>query len=363
DAGAFRIAYDANGYVELHLERLVEVHSITLHSGNVGSNRFAMQSFEFQAHNGGCYHSLPGGSYNLPNDTTRTVTLNLATPYITDRIRLVAKDNISQIREIKVNGLAATGARPHTANCGNPGNITAHLAAGYSYALYLPPGYNEAGNKNKQYPVVVSLHGLGGRTLNTQHTAPQANPEGFIRQMKKTAMVNNFPAIVIAPHYAPAGNSGSGWLNRDRVHKLTLAALREFRIDPDRVIVTGLSAGGSAVRQLIENGYRDTVYAAFIPVAFQAPNQVAQYCHYTKAPIWVMGGNSDGGHHPGPWITVKETRIPEHCDTTAENMRITAYEGLGHSAALWDGAYAESELHAFMLSIHRSDWISSSYSF
>lgn len=359
---AFRIHYDANGYVELRLERLVAVSEIIVHSGNPGSTRYALQKFLLQGHNGGCYETLPNGSYNQADDRVRSQTLSLATPYVTDRIRLMVKDSTAQIREIQVRGLAATGARTLSMNCGNPGSMVAADAAGYDYALYLPPGYNATANAATQYPLIISLHGNGGKTLNTAHTTATDNPEGFIRQMKKTTMVENFPAIVIAPHYAPVGNTGSGWLNAARVHALTLAALREFRVNSDRVIVTGLSAGGSATRILIHGGYRDTIYAAFIPVAFQAPNSTAEYCFYTKAPIWMLGGTNDS-HNPAGWINLKNTHIPTHCGIAANNIKVTAYEGLGHTAALWDGAYSEPEMHAFMLSIYRSDWIGSSYAF
>lgn len=359
---AFRISYDANGYIELHLERLVAVHEIIVHSGNPNTSRYALQKFRLQGHNGGCYETLPNGNYDLPDDRTRHLTLSLATPYVTDRIRLMVKDSTAQIREIQILGVAATGPRALTMNCGNPGNMVAADAAGYDYALYLPPGYSAAANAAIRYPLIISLHGNGGKTLNTDHTAVLSNPEGFIRQMKKVSMVENFPAIVIAPHYAPIGNTGSGWLNAERVHALTLAALRELRVDSDRVIATGLSAGGSAVRTLIQGGYRDTIYAAFIPVAFQAPNKVEEYCFYTKAPIWMLGGTADS-HNPAGWINLKNTHIPTHCSVAANNIKVTAYEGLGHSASLWDGAYSEPEIHAFMLSIWRSDWIGSSYVF
>lgn len=361
---AYKIGYYANGYVELQLEHMVAVSKIVIYSGNPGTNRFALKQFKIQGHNGGCYETLPGGSYNQPNDTVRTETLNLATPYVTDRIRLMTDNKNVQIREIEVWGLAATGPRTVTMNCANPGNLTAAPAAGYDYALYLPPGYNSAANINKQYPLIVSLHGLGGKTLNTNHTEVQANPEGFIRQMKKDDMVTNFPAIVIAPHRASIGDSGSGWLNEVVVHKMTLAASREFRVNPDQIIITGLSAGGSTIRTLLIDGYRDTIYAAFIIVAFQAPNQVSQYCNFTKAPIWVLGGTADTIQDVRPWANVKTTHIPNNCGgDTAANIKLTVYDGLGHSDALWDGAYSESEMHNFMLNIRRSYWINGSYVF
>lgn len=55
--------------------------------------------------------------------------------------------------------------------------------------------------------------------------------------------------------------------------------------------------------------------------------------------------------------------IPNHCAVAADNIKVTAYEGLGHSDALWDGAYSEPEMHSFMLDIRRSYWINSSYVF
>jgi hypothetical protein len=97
--GAFRISYDANGYVELQLERLVAVQKIVVYSGNPGTSRYALKQFVLQGHNGGCYETLPSGSYNQPDDQVRTETLNLASPYVTDRIRLMVKDSTSQIRK------------------------------------------------------------------------------------------------------------------------------------------------------------------------------------------------------------------------------------------------------------------------
>jgi len=76
----------------------------------------------------------------------------------------------------------------------------------------------------------------------------------------------------------------------------------------------------------------------------------------------MLGGTNDS-HTPDGWINLKNIHIPNHCAVAADNIKVTAYEGLGHSDALWDGAYSEPEMHSFMLDIRRSYWINSSYVF
>ena len=120
------------------------------------------------------------------------------------------------------------------------------------YQIYVPLTYTRA----QRWPVVLFLHG-GGETgddgLRPTHV-------GLGPAVRKNAA--RFPAILIFPQ-AP---SESLWVGTPA--RIAMAALdqttREFRTDPDRVYLTGLSIGGNGVWYL---AYRHPLrFAALLPI-------------------------------------------------------------------------------------------------
>ncbi len=353
NTNVYDISYTRNGYIELHLDTLAEIHEIHVEHGSYG--RFGITNANVQAHNGACFNNVPGGTIQREDDSTLSDSFSFSPgTVVTDKVRLVCHDYpVCRLREIKILGKPFIGTRPDNRQCGPEGESQAIRLAGYDYALYLPPGYTD--DDTTTYPLIMSLHGRGGHTLTEDHNTVLRNPEGFIKQMNKPDMVDNFPAIVIAPNYAVAGSSQSGWLNPDIIHSMVLTSMREYKIDPNRIIPTGLSAGGAAVIGLIES-YGETVYAGFVPIAYSAPNTEESYCHYARPPIWFFGGTADN-HNPYGWLVLKSTFLPTVCSTNGDNITVTAYPDQGHNAGIWDQAWSTPELHEFFLNTRRSDWI------
>ncbi len=99
---------------------------------------------------------------------------------------------------------------------------------------YLPPDYDHAA-KDRRWPLLVVLHGYNPR-----------NPEysQWWNAAKRTHNTSqNTGVIAVEPH--GRGNTGYVGFGSDDVIRATKRAMELFRVDPDRVYLTGYSMGGA----------------------------------------------------------------------------------------------------------------------
>lgn len=144
------------------------------------------------------------------------------------------------------------------------------------YLLFLPKDYEKSAN---QWPLILYLHG--------------GSPRGDdISQMKRWGLTEkvdadpNFPFIVVSPQC----HSGEIWTDVDALGAVLDEVGRSYRVDPDRVYVTGHSMGG-----------RGALYAAFkMPDRFAAVVSLAPVSLITawggtlaKIPLWLFHGTKD----------------------------------------------------------------------
>jgi predicted peptidase len=122
----------------------------------------------------------------------------------------------------------------------------------YHYQVYVPASYTPSRN----WPVILFLHG-GGERGDDGLLPTQVGLGSAVRKY-----TSYFPAIIVFPQ-AP---SDSLWVGTPA--RVAMAALdqvsREFRTDPDRVYLTGMSMGGNGVWYL---AYRHPArFAALLPI-------------------------------------------------------------------------------------------------
>src|SRR4051812_11940564 len=105
------------------------------------------------------------------------------------------------------------------------------------YLLALPAGYAAAdGDTPRRWPLILFLHGAGERGAALQkvkkHGIPRVVEEG---------RVADFPFIAAAPQCP----EGSRWTMQLEALAALLDDLQAgYRIDPERIYLTGLSMGG-----------------------------------------------------------------------------------------------------------------------
>lgn len=192
------------------------------------------------------------------------------------------------------------------------------------YLLYLPKDYEV--NKDQKWPLVMFLHGSGAKGDDIESVKQNGLP-------MEIAMGKDFPFIVVSPQCPERG----GW-NTDMLFALLDTLAKDYRVDKDRVILTGLSMGGFATWEMAIQ--QPKMFAAIVPVCGGAAPKYAPLIK--DIPTWVFHGAKDG--------TVPVKRSQEMVDAmkaAGGNPKFTIYPETEHDS--WVQAYKTPELYEWMM--------------
>src|SRR5215216_1883614 len=172
-------------------------------------------------------------------------------------------------------------------------------AATYSYQVYVPPGWS---NKQK-WPVILFLHGAGERGSDGLIQTEVGIGTAIRRHAERV------PAIVVFPQC-----SKDRWWTEPDMQAQALKALdqsiKEFKGDPAKIYLTGISMGGYGTWAIVANNQQR--FAALAPVCggVRTPPRVAIPAGTPDAnatsdpyravaqkiggtPVWVFHGGAD----------------------------------------------------------------------
>jgi predicted peptidase len=196
---------------------------------------------------------------------------------------------------------------------------------GHRYLAWLPAGY--ADEPWRRWPLLLFLHGAGERgddlALLLKHGPPKMVAGGM-----------DLPFVLLAPQ-CPFEDD---WSAETLGALLDEAELR-YRIDPDRIYLTGLSRGGSGVVDLaIATPER---FAALAPICASSNSSLAR--RIVHIPAWFFHGAKD------PVVPVQSTEnMVRRLEQFGAAPRVTIYPDAGHDA--WTPTYANPELYAWLAS-------------
>lgn len=196
------------------------------------------------------------------------------------------------------------------------------------YFLYLPENYDQ----QEKWPLVLFLHGAGerGDDLNTikKHGLP-----------KLIAAGKQYPFICVSPQCP-----------RDRWwDPFVLTALLDdiesrYKVDHDRIIVTGLSMGGFGTWTLASA--TPNRFAAIVPICGGGDLQRVKYISHI--PTWIFHGEKD------PAVPVERSReMAAALEKAGAHPKLTIYPEALHDS--WTETYDNSELYEWMLAQRRVD--------
>ena len=194
------------------------------------------------------------------------------------------------------------------------------------YYLYFPEEYVE--KEDKLFPLLLFLHG-GGESGDSLAVLKKNGPPKMLAEGRQ------FPFLVLA-HQNPHKKK---WWNVHAVMQLLDTVMANYRIDPKRIYLTGLSRGGSASWDMVVQ-YPDR-FAALAVVCGMAPVPYASWIR-KSLPIWVFHGTEDRS------IPFSESEnMVAVLREMGYDITFTVYEGVGHNS--WEQAYQTEELYDWLM--------------
>ncbi|MBC7867499.1 MAG: T9SS type A sorting domain-containing protein [Gloeobacteraceae cyanobacterium ES-bin-316] len=159
---------------------------------------------------------------------------------------------------------------------------------------YLPADYSTSG---KNYPLIVWIHGAGqtgqGNTTDLPKVLLFGLPNVISRGIFPSSFAvgdSNYSFIVVSPQFMswPSGGNVTGILNY---------VVNNYRVDPDRIYLMGMSAGGGAVWENASSSVTNSNrLAAIIPFCGTlTPTQtLANRIAASNLPVWALHNTNDG---------------------------------------------------------------------
>jgi len=203
----------------------------------------------------------------------------------------------------------------------NPVNAAEHLDA-----LYIPQFFDGMPcrvmkpiefDSEKNYPLILSLHGGGGRGTRNMKQLKDWN-----RQLAEPQRRKDFPCYVVAPQAAELWNAE---------HFRKIKALIETlpSVDMDRIYIMGHSMGGHGT--YIFTQLDPSYFAAATPSAGSGLRRTEDFIDAAKIkdlPIWAFHGDKDG-----VCPIEKDKKVFDEIKRLGGRMKLTIWQGDNHGVS------------------------------
>ena len=220
----------------------------------------------------------------------------------------------------------------------------AYFYKGVPFRLKFPKTYQPNVNDGKKYPLVLMLHGRGER-------GPIYDNEWSLKwggQEQRDAVDNGkLDAFILYPQ------SESGFWSTS-----SFQVISEFieycavnaKVDRDRLVVHGLSAGGQASWELISQPQYAKLFAAAIPMSAASPiyGETSDIASYVYLDLWLSQGDMDT--NPTPFTS---NNLVNKIRSQGGEIRYTLYENTGHNT--WNKMYREPDFFPFIARAHKTN--------
>ncbi|HRO48417.1 PKD domain-containing protein, partial [Agriterribacter sp.] len=206
------------------------------------------------------------------------------------------------------------------------------------YYESLPVNY--ASQPAKKFPMIVFLHGSGERGDGSVAQLPRVlvnGPPKLINQGKFpssfTAVGETFSFIVISPQSKESSNYTSS------IDSLIKYCIDKYRVDEDRIYLTGLSLGGyMSWRYASQSKANASRIAAMLLVCGGVVPRGQEACNIASAnvPFWATNNSGDTG--APPWKSDSCVKSVNACIPAPNpKAKLTIFNANGHDA--WSKTY------------------------
>jgi dienelactone hydrolase len=215
----------------------------------------------------------------------------------------------------------------------------------HGFYEYLPQGYSTG---SSTYPLMIFCHGLGELGDGSASQLPKILNQGLPKLINQgkfptsfTVNGQTFSFIVISPQFV-------AWPTNADVNNIIDYAVAHYRVNPNRIYVTGLSMGGGATWGIAATVPMNSKIAGIVPIAGALYPIAARWNAIADANIAVWATHNDGD----PTVTVSYTtgfingilaRNP------AAHAKMTIFHASGHDAwtHTYDPTFTENGLNIY----------------
>lgn len=198
------------------------------------------------------------------------------------------------------------------------------------YLRYVPPGFNA--NPDRQWPLIVWLHGGGNRGNDALQLRGAGGPPSRIRN--GDASLEEF--VVLSPQVI------GSWANdvaQDNLDALVDEHVARFRIDPERIIITGQSMGGMGTYTTLAR--HPEKYAVAVPIC--GWTDVSTAASFAHVPMWIFHGDLD------PTIPYQASVDINAALLAAGALNLQFHTIVGGTHDVWTETYERDDLYEWML--------------
>lgn len=192
------------------------------------------------------------------------------------------------------------------------------------YYLYLPQDYNK--DSSTRFPLMVFLHGSGESGDDLAKVKTHGPPK-LIEQGRK------FPFIVVSPQAPP----NRGW-EVEMLNSMLEDLKKKYRVDADRVYLTGLSMGGFGTWNWAEK--HPYQFAAIAPIC--GGGDATKAWTLRHIPTWCFHGAKDDVVLPSA-----SQAMVDSLGKYNKHVKFTLYPEANHNS--WDTTYNTEALYTWLL--------------
>lgn len=192
------------------------------------------------------------------------------------------------------------------------------------YLIVYPDGYE----KGKKYPVILQLHGAGGRGMPVLE---MLGHPFFVH----TEKMEDFPFVSVSPVCHE-----NTWFDLfETLERFAISVSQAEYCDPERLYLTGGSMGGYTTWQLAMS--LPDLFAAIVPVC--GGGMYWNASRLVNVPVWAFHGAKDTTVLPE-----ESEKMVNAVNKRGGNAKLTVYPENGHNS--WDDTFSNPEVYRWMLS-------------
>lgn len=193
----------------------------------------------------------------------------------------------------------------------------------FDYIVRTPESFS----KDKKYPVIIGLHGAGGRGRDTDVLA--TNP--MFGETEK----HNLDAVFVAPQCYV-----NSWFDIfEQLQDFVKFIVKSDFCDANKVYLMGASMGGYGTWQLAMT--MPEYFAAIVPIC--GGGMYWNAGRLKNVPVWAFHGAKD------PTVFCEESKkMVNAVNNCGGNAKLTIYDDVEHNS--WIGAYNTKEMFDWLLS-------------